>query len=90
MEALYFDKTYSTKVLDVTLIEPRLKHSTIFGLYEDLNERESLVIKNDHDPRPLHYQFLAEKGEKAFSWEYIENGPETWIVRITKKRREKK
>ncbi|MHB1250237.1 MAG: DUF2249 domain-containing protein [Polaromonas sp.] len=38
---------------------------------------------NDHDPKPLYYQFDAEHpGE--FTWDYLESGPETWRVRIGK------
>jgi regulator of cell morphogenesis and NO signaling len=71
-------------ILDVTLIEPKLKHPTIFQKFDELKEGESFTIKNDHDPRPLHYQLLAERGE-IFDWIYKENGPEVWLVKITKK-----
>lgn len=36
---------------------------------------------NDHDPVPLRYQFEAERSG-IFTWEYLENGPSTWRVRI--------
>ena len=71
------------EVLDVTQIEPRLKHPTIFQKYEQLVEGEFLILHNDHDPKPLYYQLVAEKG-KSFSWEYIIVGPEFWEVKITK------
>ena len=71
------------ETLDVTKIEPRFKHSTIFQTYEDLAEGESFIIHNDHDPKPLYYQFKAEKGE-TFAWEYILEGPEFWQVKISK------
>ena len=44
-------------MLDVTAIEPRLKHPTIFEKYDSLLAGESFVIHNDHDPKPLYYQF---------------------------------
>lgn len=78
------EKCGDSAVLDVTAIEPKYKHSTIFKLLEELEGGKSLVIENDHDPRPLHYQLMAEHGE-AFGWEYLENGPEKWVVKITKK-----
>jgi uncharacterized protein (DUF2249 family) len=38
-------------------------------------------LVNDHDPKPLRYQLEAENtGE--FSWDYLEQGPEVWRVRI--------
>jgi uncharacterized protein (DUF2249 family) len=36
---------------------------------------------NDHDPKPLWYQFAAEHAGE-FIWETIEDGPEVWRVRI--------
>jgi regulator of cell morphogenesis and NO signaling len=69
--------------LDVTLLEPRLKHPTIFDCFDKLLELETLTIQNDHDPKPLYYQLLAERGN-GFSWEYLEKGPIWWIVAITK------
>ncbi len=71
-------------VLDVRPIEIRLKHPTIFQNFDNLKEGETLKIINDHDPKPLHYQLLAERGE-TFDWTYEEKGPEVWIVKIKKK-----
>ncbi len=72
-----------TAVLDVTQIEPRLKHPTIFEHFDALEQSESFVLHNDHDPRPLYYQLLGERGN-IFTWEYLISGPEHWQVRITK------
>lgn len=69
--------------LDVTKIEPRMKHPTIFDHFDALTEGEEFEILNDHDPRPLYYQLLGERGN-YFTWEYIESGPEWWRVRIAK------
>ncbi|MCL5045217.1 MAG: DUF2249 domain-containing protein, partial [Actinobacteria bacterium] len=38
---------------------------------------------NDHDPKPLHYLFQAEK-TGTFEWAYLEKGPVDWRVRIKK------
>lgn len=71
-------------ILDVTVLEPRQKHPTIFARFDELEEGENLVIHNDHDPKPLYYQLLGERGN-IFTWEYLEEGPLTWRVRIGKK-----
>ena len=71
-------------VLNVTLLEPRLKHPTIFVRFDELHPGESLTIHNDHDPKPLYYQLLGERGN-IFNWEYLEEGPELWRVKISKK-----
>ena len=70
--------------LDVTQIEPRLKHPTIFQYFDALDLGESFVIDNDHDPKPLYYELLGERGD-IFTWEYLEQGPEWWRVRIAKR-----
>lgn len=77
-------ETTSENILNVTLLEPRKKHPTIFARYDELNPGESLTIHNDHDPKPLYYQLLGERGD-SFAWEYLEQGPEWWKVRISKK-----
>jgi regulator of cell morphogenesis and NO signaling len=73
----------TTKTLDVRVIEPRFKHPTIFNTFDDLAAAESFIIINDHDPKPLYYQLLAERPGQ-FTWEYLENGPEEWKVEIGK------
>jgi len=69
--------------IDVRPIEPREKHKRIFDMFNNLVSGEKMEIINDHDPRPLHYQLLAEN-EGQFQWLYLEEGPETWRVEITK------
>ncbi|HET9431983.1 MAG TPA: iron-sulfur cluster repair di-iron protein [Chitinophagaceae bacterium] len=76
--------TIAENILDVTILEPRQKHPTIFVRFDELDEGESLIIHNDHDPKPLYYQLLGERGT-IFTWEYLEEGPQWWKVRITKK-----
>lgn len=73
----------TVKTLDVRVIEPRLKHPSIFNAFDELNEEESFVIVNDHDPKPLYYQFLAERPQ-IFTWKYMEEGPAVWMVEIGK------
>lgn len=70
-------------ILDVTMLEPRQKHPTIFDRFDQLNDGETLTIHNDHDPKPLYYQLLGERGN-IFKWEYTEQGPRWWKVNITK------
>ncbi len=72
------------RTLDVRVIPPREKHPTIFSTFEALDPGNSFVLINDHDPRPLRYQFEAEMPDR-YGWEYLEQGPEVWRVRITKR-----
>lgn len=71
-------------ILDVTLLDPREKHPTIFQRFAELAPGETLTIHNDHDPKPLYYQMLGELGN-IFVWEYIEEGPMWWKVILTRR-----
>ncbi|RRN76706.1 DUF2249 domain-containing protein, partial [Pseudoxanthomonas sp. SGD-10] len=75
------------EILDVTVIEPKLKHPVIFEKFDALEQGEAFIINNDHDPKPLYYQLLAERGQ-TFSWEYLESGPQIWKVKIAKANKE--
>jgi regulator of cell morphogenesis and NO signaling len=77
-------QTVIENILNVTILEPRQKHPTIFIRFDELTEGESLTILNDHDPKPLYYQLLGERGN-VFTWEYLEEGPELWKVKISKR-----
>jgi regulator of cell morphogenesis and NO signaling len=76
--------TQQENILDVTLLAPREKHPTIFKRFDELSSGQSLTIHNDHDPKPLYYQMLGELGN-VFVWEYLEEGPEWWKVKITRR-----
>lgn len=70
--------------LDIRAIPPRERHPLIFRTFDTLAPGASFVLVNDHAPTPLYYQFLHERPE-LFGWEYLEEGPETWRVRISRK-----
>ena len=67
--------------LDVRALAPAQRHETIFAAYHALTPGAGFVLVNDHDPRPLRYQFEAEHSGE-FTWEYLETGPKVWRVRI--------
>lgn len=71
-------------VITIPSLEPRLKHPTIFHIFNSLKEGESMVIHNDHDPKPVYYQLLGEHGD-IFTWNYLSEGPEWWDIQVTKK-----
>lgn len=72
-----------SNILNVTTIEPRLKHPTIFARFDELKSGESLILHNDHDPKPLYFQLVSQRGH-IFDWEYQQQGPDWWIIKITK------
>ncbi len=70
------------ETLDVRSTPHGARHEEIFAAFARLPVGRALVLVNDHDPRPLSYQFAAEH-PGTFTWEYLERGP-AWRVRITR------
>ncbi len=69
------------QTVDVRPVPPRERHPRIFGTFDALPGGESFLLMNDHDPKPLFYQFQAERPGQ-FDWQYLEQGPEVWRVQI--------
>jgi uncharacterized protein (DUF2249 family) len=71
------------KQIDVRNMVPRERHPLIFKTFDELAKGQTFELINDHDPKPLYSQFQAER-PGVLDWEYLEEGPETWRVRIGK------
>ena len=67
--------------LDVRSEPPARRHDLILGTYHALEPGTGFELVNDHDPKPLWYQFDAEY-KNGFTWDYLESGPDVWRVRI--------
>ena len=74
--------TTATRI-DVRTIAPRDRHPLIFSTFSGLSAGQALELVNDHDPRPLYYQFNAQMPGQ-FAWDYLEHGPDLWRVAITR------
>ncbi len=71
------------EALEVRHLPPAQRHQVIFERFNALSLGGSFVLVNDHDPKPLYYHLSAEyKGQLL--WQYLEQGPEVWRVRIGK------
>lgn len=75
-------ETTPSDELDVRQVTARERHPLIFAAFDRLPIGGGFTIVSDHDPRPLSYQFAAER-PNAFTWEYLERGP-VWRVRVTR------
>lgn len=75
--------TSTSTRIDVRAIAPRERHPLIFSTFGGLAPGQALELVNDHDPKPLYYQFNAEMPGQ-FEWAYLERGPDTWRVAITR------
>lgn len=78
-----YDAPQPQTVIDVRDIPPVQRHPLIFNTFAALKSGESFRLINDHDPKPLFYQFKYEL-EGQFSWDYVESGPAVWQVNIGK------
>lgn len=70
--------------VDAREYEPKDKHRVIFETFNSLKPGEVMELVNDHDPKPLYYQFEVELTGK-YGWEYLQEGPQVWRVAIEKK-----
>lgn len=73
--------TMPANTIDVRTIAPRDRHTQIFARFDALQLGDAMVLVNDHDPRPLFYQFGERRGGQ-FDWTYLQSGPELWQVQI--------
>ena len=70
--------------LDVRPVEPKHRFDTIMGAYEQLPVGETVLLTVDHDPTCMYYTLKALHWTESFSFRYLENGPETWRVAVTR------
>ncbi|MFI6833828.1 DUF2249 domain-containing protein [Kribbella sp. NPDC050241] len=68
-------------VIDVRRIARGGRHPRVFARYARLAPGEAFILVNSHDPKPLRREFEAIH-PGAFSWDYLQAGPEEWRVRI--------
>lgn len=77
------------ELLDVRSLPPAQRHSLIFARFAALAQGDWFVLVNDHDPKPLYYQLNFEY-RGALIWDYLEQGPQDWRVRVGKGTTEEK
>lgn len=68
-------------VIDVRQIARGGRHPRVFARYARLAPGEAFILVNSHDPKPLRREFEAIH-PGAFSWDYLQTGPDEWRVRI--------
>ena len=77
------NETLTERLLDVRTLPPRQKHLALSATWIELSPGQALLLIDIDDPLRLYYQFSCENYGR-FHWEYLERGPATWRVRISK------
>lgn len=77
------DVAAEADTLDVRHLPPAQRHQVIFERFNALTAGGAFTLVNDHDPKPLYYQLAAEYAGQLL-WQYLEQGPEVWRVRMGK------
>ncbi len=69
--------------LDVRVFVPIKRHEMLLQMFGDLPKGQSFTFINDHDPKPLYYEFRSIFGD-VVGWEYLARGGKAWKVRVTR------
>ena len=70
-----------SSTIDVRTIVPSERHDLIFSSFNALRQGAALELVSDHEPAPLYRQFKSNY-HGLFTWDYLEQGPDLWRVRI--------
>jgi len=73
----------TTQELDVRNLIPIKRHEKLLKLFKELPVGESFTFINDHDPKPLYYEFRSIYGN-VIGWEYLQRGGQEWKVQVTR------
>ena len=71
-------------ILDIRPTPPKDRFDTIMSAYEALELGGTMHLIVDHDPRCMYYTLQATRGDDAFRFEYVEDGPDVWQVLVTR------
>lgn len=74
---------HTEQELDVRSLIPVKRHEKLLKLFKELPVGDSFVFINDHDPKPLYYEFRSIYGN-VVGWEYLQRDPDEWKVKVTR------
>lgn len=73
----------ATEEFDVRTLIPIKRHEKLKKMFKELPPEESFIFINDHDPKPLYYEFRSLFGD-VVGWEYLKKEPDEWSVKVTR------
>lgn len=78
--------TPAPNALDIRPLQPPRKSKTVLATFDRLEKGESFILVDDQDPIRLRSYLEAERPGQG-QWDYLQEGPYVWHVRITRRRR---
>ncbi|MHB9285987.1 DUF2249 domain-containing protein [Halobacteriales archaeon Cl-PHB] len=74
------------ETLDIREVPPPQRHPMIHDAFADLDSGETLRIVNDHEPKPLFYEFQAEVEDfDADAYDVERRGDGEFVADLPKK-----
>lgn len=73
----------ATPLLDARQIPHAIRHATVFGALSAIAPGFALDLLAPHNPTPLLNQ-IQERHPGDFAFSYVTEGPQDWVVRITR------
>ncbi len=72
--------------LDVRDVPPPQRHPKIHDAFAGLESGGTLLVVNDHEPKPLYYEFVAEiDAFDAEGYTVERTGPEEFVAAFPKR-----
>jgi len=72
--------------LDVRDLPPKERHPEIMDTFAEMDAGETLVLVNDHDPKPLYYEMDAEVDAfDADEYSVEQEGEERFVAEFPKR-----
>jgi uncharacterized protein (DUF2249 family) len=75
--------TSHTAIVDVRSVPLWRRLASILQAFDQLAAGDAIELIVDLDPWPLRSYFESTRAD-AFEWRTIEDGPQTWRVRLTR------
>ncbi|WP_336038071.1 DUF2249 domain-containing protein [Halobacterium yunchengense] len=73
------------KTIDVRDVPPSERHPKIHAAFEALDSGEALELVNDHEPKPLFYEFQAEVEDfDADAYRVEQRAPDEYVATLPK------
>jgi uncharacterized protein (DUF2249 family) len=75
----------STPLLDVRAIPAAVRHAAVHGALGAVPVDGAIRLAAPHDPVPLLTELETQR-PGAFAVSYVERGPDTWVLELTRQR----